>query len=118
VGEEEEEEEEEGGISSWFTSAAKHLDEVKLIGMFFSVEQQLMEAQAEAASPDAGDEAAASVARLSGELLLLFFGMPEELQLTCVSSPARRALLGGLRMQAGQAARLGQLMEMLGVGSE
>ncbi|EFJ46522.1 hypothetical protein VOLCADRAFT_118103 [Volvox carteri f. nagariensis] len=105
----------------------KHLDEVKLIELFFSVEQQLMEAQVsrgvgrgrvEVAAPDAPDEAAATVARLQRELAMLFFGcrMPEELQLTCVSSPGRRALLSSLPLSAGQTARLQQLMDMLQVG--
>ncbi|KXZ45966.1 hypothetical protein GPECTOR_49g550 [Gonium pectorale] len=111
---------EEGGISSWFHSAAKHLDEVKVIGMYFSVEQQLMDAQAEAASPDAPDEAQATVSRLQRELTLLFFGgaMPEELQLTCVSSPARRELLTSLPLSASQAARVQQLIEMLQGGGK
>ncbi|PNW73482.1 hypothetical protein CHLRE_14g633500v5 [Chlamydomonas reinhardtii] len=106
----------EGGMASWFSSAAKHLDEVKLIGLFFSTEQQLTEAQAEAAAPDAGEEAAATVSRLQRELLLLFFesGMPEELQLTCISSPARAALVGQLPgLSAAQADRLQQLVAVL-----
>ncbi|GIL57407.1 hypothetical protein Vafri_12586 [Volvox africanus] len=114
------EEDEEGGIASWFSSAAQHLDEVKLIGLFFSVEQQLMEAQVEAASPDAPDEAPATVSRLQREMTMLFFGarMPEELQLTCVSSPARRALLSSLPLTAGQMARMQQLLDMLQVGGK
>ncbi|KAG2431226.1 hypothetical protein HXX76_009754 [Chlamydomonas incerta] len=106
----------EDGMASWFSSAAKHLDEVKLIGLFFSTEQQLTEAQAEAAAPDAGEEAAATVSRLQRELLLLFFesGMPEELQLTCISSPARAALVGQLPgLSAAQAGRLQQLVAVL-----
>ncbi|KAG2489782.1 hypothetical protein HYH03_011732 [Edaphochlamys debaryana] len=107
--------EEEAGLASWFSDAAKHIDEVKLIGMFFGVEQQLMDAQAEACSPDAGDEAAASVSRLQRELVLLFFhgSMSEELQLTVVSSPARRQLLASLPLSPAQAARVQQLEDLL-----
>lgn len=77
-----------------------------------------MEAQVEAAAPDPPDEAAASVPRLQRELAMLFFGgrMPEELQLTCVSSPARRALLASLPLTVSQEGRMLQLLDMLQMG--
>ncbi len=61
------------------------------------------------------------MARLGRELALLFFSpsMPEDMALTCISSPARRALLEGLPLTAQQRARLQQLLHMLqqvGVG--
>ena len=58
------------------------------------------------------------MSRLQRELLLLFFesGMPEELQLTCISSPARAALVGQLPgLSAAQADRLQQLVAVLQV---
>ncbi len=58
------------------------------------------------------------MSRLQRELVMLFFGgrMPEELQLTCVSSPARRSLLASLPLNAAQEGRVQQLLDMLQVG--
>lgn len=55
------------------------------------------------------------MARLGRELALLFFSpsMPEDMALTCISSPARRALLEGLPLTAQQRTRLQQLLHML-----
>ncbi len=46
-----------GSGLSWFGKASKHLDEVQLINLFFSLEHQLREATAEAEAADADEEA-------------------------------------------------------------
>lgn len=51
------------------------------------------------------------------ELLTLFLGMPEDLQQTCISSPARRELLLSLQLTAEQASRLEALVKGLQIAS-
>lgn len=48
---------------SWFPKARQHLDEVNLINLFFDLEGQLHEAQAEALEDDAPEEAGITVSR-------------------------------------------------------
>ncbi|GAX81871.1 hypothetical protein CEUSTIGMA_g9299.t1 [Chlamydomonas eustigma] len=79
------------------------LEDVELVGMFFETELKLQEAQARndqsAAAGAATHELNAEVAKLRRQLACLFFGMPEDLQWTCISNPARRSLLASLQQE-------------------
>eukprot|EP00195_Chlamydomonas_chlamydogama_P012460 CAMPEP_0202914128 /NCGR_PEP_ID=MMETSP1392-20130828/62304_1 /ASSEMBLY_ACC=CAM_ASM_000868 /TAXON_ID=225041 /ORGANISM="Chlamydomonas chlamydogama, Strain SAG 11-48b" /LENGTH=649 /DNA_ID=CAMNT_0049605655 /DNA_START=669 /DNA_END=2618 /DNA_ORIENTATION=+ len=104
----------EGVPTSWFSEARKHWDEVELIGVFFNVEQQLQDILPEASSSEVQPETLATVTRLKRELQVLFFSLPEDLQWTCISSPARRELLSSLpELTREQRDHLAQLVAQL-----
>lgn len=85
-------------------AAAQEDDEVTRIDLFFETELKYQETH---------PSNTAELSRLSSSLIFMFFRLPLDFQLICLSSPQRKNLLYSLPMSSTQTERLMKLGELL-----